>query len=365
MVLAAVVGVLGLAAATAGPYETAAAGAAPAVGGRGSGGGVGGVSGGAIWSLTWWTGTPLGPGPYIPGPSGGQAVCEWIDLGPAVAGLDAGLAQSSLPLTFWSVLQSGGHPGIWGVDQWAEAHTRNGRPTDHFDLVACRSPSQVPSSGPDIETSLPAAHPPSGGRMWVWVFWDTVPDPPPGHLPPIIGAAFARQRLPEPSLFTSPSEVGGFPRSTVVFFPTWLWIGSGIWRVYVARAAGGGYVATVWAVPVGVAWTAAWDFPAAATNPEGGVSLAPERLAEMCDGPGEPYRPGSGDAGAVSRCSFVFTEPTFGTRQPLTASIEWEVHWAFSSAAGIVGGEGVLGTVHTASSIWLRVLQIESIISAG
>lgn len=322
------------------------------------------MSGGAIWSRTWWAGTPLGPGPYIPGPSGAVGICEWLDLGPSVDDLNAGLAEASLPTTFWTALESGGHPGIWGIDEWAGQHRSHGRSTDHFDLVACPNPSQVPAPGPDIETSLPVAEPP-GGPMWIWIFWDTVPDPPPDQLPPVIGTAFARQKLPRPTPFTSPSDVGGVPDSTVVNFPTWLWIGSGIWRVYVARASGGGYVATVWAVPLGVTWTASWDFPAPADDPEGGVSLAPETLAETCAGPGEPYSAAVADPATASSCSFVFSESTFGTRQPLTASLAWSVHWALSSPSGIVGGEGDLGVVKTGSSLGLRVMQIESIISAG
>jgi hypothetical protein len=353
---AAIVAVLAAAALLVSPVTARAGG--------GGGGGGGGISGSGIWSRAWWAGSPLGPGPYTGGPGGGFAICVWLDLGPTTADLNGGLDQSSLPTSFWTKYSGGGHPGIWGVDQWADALARTGVPGAHFDLVACPNPSGVPASRSDIETSLPVAEPPSGGPRWLWIFWDTVPDPPAGRLPPIVGEAFRRTQLPRPVLSTSPSEVGGVPHATVVNFPTWLWIGSGIWRTYEARAAGGGYVATVWAYPTAVRWRAAWDFPNPRADPEGGVTFGPERLDESCAGPGVPYEP-SEAAGGSSECSFVFTQSTFGTRQRLVASVAWSVHWALSSPAGIVGGEGLLGTVATRSSLRLRVMQVESIITAG
>ncbi|MDA8038021.1 MAG: hypothetical protein M0Z69_02465 [Actinomycetota bacterium] len=341
------------------------AGTAGSAGSPGNGGGGGGISGSAIWSLTWWEGTPLGPGPYTGGPAGAAGLCIWLDLGPTLSDLNSGLSQSSLPISFWTVPQSGGHPGIWGVDEWAIERLHAGRPTDHFDLVACPRPSQVPAGGGDIETSLPGAKPPSGKERWLWLFWDTVPDPPPGALPPIVHEAFSLTELPRPTPFTSPSRIGEVSDATVVNFPTWMWVDGHIWRSYAATSAGGGYVATVWALPEAVRWRASWDFSSPVSNPQGGVTFGPEELDQLCPGPGTAYNPSNGAAAQRSDCSFVFTKSTFGTRQALSASVEWSVHWALSSPSGVIGGEGDLGTVATTSSLPLRVMQVEAVITAG
>ncbi|MGD0083011.1 MAG: hypothetical protein ABSD78_07415 [Acidimicrobiales bacterium] len=326
--------------------------------GRGSGG----ISGSAIWALAWWNGNPQGPGPYVGPPPGGQPICIWHDLGPALSDLEDGLSEASLPLTFWTGHDGGGHPGIWGVDQWAETMLRTASATDHFDLVACPNADQVPVGTPGVESDLPRAHPPSGPPLYVWLFWDTVPDPPTGSLPGIIGEAFDETHLPAPAIGTSPYEVAGVRDSTVVNLPTWLWVGPDIWHTYSATAAGGGYVATVWAVPVSVQWTSSWDFPSPSDDPEGGTTFGPEILDQVCDGPGAIYDPGS-DSPQATNCSFDFTQSTFGSDQSLQASVSWVVTWALSDSAGVVGGEGSLGTVVTTGVRPLRVMQVESVIT--
>jgi len=330
-----------------------------------AGGGYGGESGSAIWAEAWWQGSPTGPGPYTGSPSGGAGLCIWHDLGPSVADLDDGLSEASLPESFWHQPESGGHPGIWGVDEWAHTAAASGSAGDHFDLVACPSPSQVPAGGPDIETSLPRARPPGSRPLYVWVFWDTVPFPPPGGLPPLVQQAFDETGLPSPEIGTSPASVGGTPDATVVNFPTWLWIDPSVWHEYLATAEAGGYVATVWAWPSAVDWSARWDFADAGADPEGGVSDQPEVLDQSCPGPGATYDLARPAAGQATDCSFVFTESTFGTAQTLSASVVWDVHWAYSSAAGVVGGEGSFAPVETTGTRPIRVLQIESIITRG
>jgi hypothetical protein len=327
------------------------------------GGGSGGVTGHAIWATTWWNGTPEGPGPYEGTPGAGQPICIWHDLGSGVANLDGGLSEASLPVSFWKPPDGGGHPGIWGIDQWAAMVMRGGRATDHFDLVACPDTDQVPPTAGEVEADLPLAYPPKSAPLYVWLFWDTVPDPPSGHRLAIIGQALARTRLPSPGIGTSPSEVGGVIDSTVVNLPTWLWVNNGLWRTYSAFASGGGYRATVWAVPVTVQWSAAWDFPSSADDPEGGTTFGPEVLDRVCQGPGQVYNP---DAhGETTDCSFDFTQSSFGTYQRLRAAVTWDVSWALSDRAGVVGGEGSLGTIVTSASRPLRVLQVESVITGG
>jgi len=328
------------------------------------GGGSGGLSGDAVWAATWWNGSPQGPGPYLgPAPSG-EAICTWHDLGPGLSNLDDGLSEASLPLSFWKARDGGGHPGIWGVDEWAESRMRHAAETDHFDLVACPDADQVPGGGGNVEANLPQAYPPKSRPLYVWLFWDTVPDPPPGGLPGIVGEAFNETAVPSPAIGTSPSEVGGVPDSTVVNLPTWFWIDPDQWRTYSATASGGGYVATVWAVPVSVTWTAAWNFPSSRDDPEGGTTFGPEVLDLICDGPGSVYDPG-GNGDQSTGCSFDFTQSSFGTDQQLGAAVTWDVSWALSNPAGVVGGEGSLGTTVTTGSRPLRVMQVESVISEG
>jgi hypothetical protein len=330
-----------------------------------TGGGYGGESGSQIWAEAWWLGAPTGPGPYTGSPSGGVSLCSWHDLGPAVADLNNGLSEASLPLSFWSRVQSGGHPGIWGIDEWAQGLLASAHGPDHFDLVACPRASEVPSGGTDIETSLPRARPPGSRPLYVWIFWDTVPDPPAGGLPPVIEQAFRKTGLGIPSIGTSPDTIGGVTNATVVNFPTWLWIDSAIWREHSATAEAGGYVATVWAWPTAVHWSAHWDFADKSSNPEGGVSFEPESLDQSCQGPGTVYDLANAATTQSTDCSFTFTQSTFGTTQTLSASVVWDVTWAYSSPSGVVGGEGTLGPVETTGTRPITVLQIESVITRG
>jgi hypothetical protein len=344
---------------------TVALAAFPAIAAAGIGGGSGGLTGGAIWAEAWWQGAPTGPGPWVPGASGGRVVCVWHDLGPTLLALNTGLSEASIPKSFFSAPQGGGHPGIWGVDAWALARSRRGPSYGHFDLIACSNASGVPQNGGDVDTVLPLAYPPHTTPKIIWLFWDDVPDPPSQALPPVVHAAFAMTHLPVPTLHTSPSELAGTPDATVVNFPTWLWVGSGIWHTYYAVAEAGGYVATVWAIPESVHWSASWDFPNPADDPEHGTTLGAEVLDKTCAGPGAAYNPGLPASTQQSACTFDFADSTFGTRQRLSATVTRSVYWALSSPSGVVGGEGSLGTAETAGSIGLRVLQVESILTRG
>lgn len=328
------------------------------------GGGSGGTSGGAIWAKTWWNGNPQGPGPYVGEPPGGVAICIWHDLGPGLSDLNLGLSEASLPLSFWKKPNGGGHPGIWGVDQWADARLKHSTASDHFDLVACPDENQVPLGEPDVETNIPLATPPKSNPYYVWLFWDTVENPPSGGLPPLIGEAFDETNLPAPPIETSPAEVGGVGDSTVVNLPTWLWVNGDTWHTYEAVAAGGGLVATVWATPVSVRWTTAWNYNSPTDDPEHATTFGPEVLDQVCSGPGVAYDL-SGAANQTTYCSFDFTQSTYGNYVNLRASVTWDVYWALSDSQGVVGGEGHLTPVVTTSNRPLRVLQVESVIASG
>jgi hypothetical protein len=81
----------------------------------GNGGGAG-STGSTIWSSVWWFGSPLGPGPYTGGASGGIELCAWHDIGSSLTGLNNALAGAGLPASFWTPPRGGGYPGIWSVD---------------------------------------------------------------------------------------------------------------------------------------------------------------------------------------------------------------------------------------------------------
>ena len=330
---------------------------------QGNGGGAG-SSGGTIWSWVWWPGSPLGPGPYTGGAADGLGLCVWHDVGSSLSNLNGALAGAGLPPSFWAAPRGGGYPGIWSVDLWGAALLRRAEPSAHFDLVACPRPDQVPPSGDDVESDMPPAAA-TGQVVHLWIFWDTVPDPSASNLPPLIYEALARAALPSPTIATSPSSVDDFADATIVNFPTWLWIDAPPWRTVTAEATGGGLVATVWATPLSVAWRSGWDFPVPRDDPERGITFSPESLNLVCAGPGVSYDVMLSPAAQSTACESVFTQSTFGTYQSLQASISWQVNWALSDDAGVVGGEGRFADSVTSSTRPLRVLQVESVITEG
>jgi hypothetical protein len=201
--------------------------------------------------------------------------------------------------------------------------------------------------------------------MYLWIFWDTVPDPSASNLPPLINAALARAKLPSPIISTSPSSIDEFTDATIVNFPTWLWIHAQDWTMVKATATGGGLVATVWATPMSVTWRSGWSFPDPSDDPERGVTFVPESLDLVCPGPGSSYDGSLPPAAQATACESIFTQSTFGTYQGLEASISWQVNWALSDDAGVVGGEGLLANSVTSATRPLRVLQVESVITQG
>jgi hypothetical protein len=313
----------------------------------------------------WWLGNPEGPGPDTGGIAGGLDVCVWHDVGSSMGDLNDALGNAGLPTSFWETPRSGGHPGIWAVDLWAGRLLLRADEADHFDLVACPSAGQIPPTGAGVESDLPFDKTPKGTVMHLWIFWDTVPNLPHPDLNPLISVARARAQLPSPVISTSPSSIDQFEDATIVNFPTWFWIKPSAWRTVRATAAGGGFVATVWATPTKVTWRSSWSFPAPGDDPEGGVTLLPESLDLVCAGPGKAYDGSLPAAAQATRCETVFTQSTFGTYRPLEASISWQLHWAFSGEAGVVGGEGFLAGSQSAGKRPLRVLQVESVITSG
>ncbi|MGO9299347.1 MAG: hypothetical protein ACLP1E_08595 [Acidimicrobiales bacterium] len=350
--------------ATATPARAAAPASAFARAAAGNGGGAG-STGSSIWSSVWWLGSPLGPGPYTGGAADGLELCVWRDIGSSVSSLNSDLTTAGLPASFWTPPRGGGYPGIWSVDLWGAALSKRAESSDHFDLVACPRPEQVPPTGGDVESNMPPAVTATGEAMYLWIFWDTVPDPSVSSLPPLIYEALAKAELPSPIISTSPSSIDEFTDATIVNFPTWLWIDASGWRTITAIATGGGLVATVWATPMNVAWHSEWNFPEPRGDPEGGITFFPESLNLVCAGPGASYDRLLSPAAQATACESIFTQSTFGTYQPLEASISWQVNWALSDDAGVVGGEGLLADSVTSATRPLRVLQVESVITQG
>ncbi len=334
----------------------------------GNGGGYGG-SGGTIWAATWWDGNPQGPGPGSPPQSGGQAVCSWLDVGPTLSDMTSALATAGLPAWFWPVSNSGYGPGAYQVIKWAirirEAQGSKSEPGAHFDIVACPSPGMVPGMLGNAYTQLPVATPPSGQPEYVWIYWDVVPDPgSPGTFPEI-GRAYQSVPLPALAIDTSPSTIDGIPHASVVNFPTWLWLEPQEWQTLEATATGGGLTATVWATPVSVTWTASWDFTSPAQDPQQAVNQLPTALDLECDGPGTPYGLGASPTAPSPTCGTTFTQSTFGKSTTLTATVKWSVTWSLVGTGGIVGGEGTLAPIIRTATVPLRVVQIESVVSAA
>jgi hypothetical protein len=114
-----------------------------------------------------------------------------------------------------------------------------------------------------------------------------------------------------------------------------------------------------------VAWHSEWNFPEPRDDPEGGITFLPESLNLVCAGPGASYDRLLSPAAQATACESIFTQSTFGTYQPLEASISWQVNWALSDDAGVVGGEGLLADSVTSATRPLRVLQVESVITQG
>ncbi len=154
-------------------------------------------------------------------------------------------------------------------------------------------------------------------------------------------------QLPAPTLGLDPSG------TTVVNFPTWLWIDASLWHSYSVTASAGPVSATAVANPVSVRWTTG----------DGAVVI--------CDGPGVPYDTGEPAALQATSCDHVYAETSSGQPSPdgdpndaafaVVATVSWSVEW---SAQGAPGG-GSLPPLSTSSSAPLRVEQIESLFAGG
>ncbi len=153
--------------------------------------------------------------------------------------------------------------------------------------------------------------------------------------------------LPAPIVNLNPSAF------SIVNLSSWLWIDPQTWHSFRATATAGGVSATAIATPVSVSWSMG------------------DGHTVVCDGPGTPYDPTIPDAAQSTACSYAFPESSAGRPSAdgdsndgafdVTATITWTVSW---SATGAPGG-GQLPSLHTGSTVPVRVEQVESVGTAG
>jgi hypothetical protein len=95
------------------------------------------------------------------------------------------------------------------------------------------------------------------------------------------------------------------------------------------------------------------------------VNQLPTSLDLVCHGPGTPYAPGASPTSPSPTCGTTFTQSTFGSWTTLRAEVKWSVSWSLTGTGGIVGGEGTLPQLVSTATVPLRVVQIESVVSAA
>jgi hypothetical protein len=150
--------------------------------------------------------------------------------------------------------------------------------------------------------------------------------------------------LPPPSIELNPASF------SVVNLPSWLAIAPAQWHPFTATATAGGVTVSAVATPVSVTW-----------NMGDGAGIV------HCDGPGTAYNPSLSESVQIPSCTYTYKRSSDG--QPsvdgnpndgafrVTATVTWTVTWA---AVGEPGG-GTLPSLQTASTVGVRVEQVESV----
>jgi len=180
---------------------------------------------------------------------------------------------------------------------------------------------------------------------WVPTSPAAPPAPAAGGVSPMAAAAKAESSivLPAPTIMVNPVDF------SVVNLPTWLAVDPALWHVFEATATVGGVSATAVATPETVTWSMG----------DGGVV--------HCEGPGTQYNPGLAADLQSTSCAYTYRRSSFGEPSvdgnpndrafPVTATVTWKVTWTTIGAPG--GGD--LPSLQTASSLAVRVEQVESI----
>lgn len=214
-----------------------------------------------------------------------------------------------------------------------------------------------PGSNPDGAWYFRQCSGPNYAHFSETVLWLSPPaansPPPAAAVPPVPGSAGAAAasllRLPSPILGMNPSATG------YVNLPEWLWVDPVMWHPFTTAASAcsvsGCSSASATATPVEVAWTMG----------NGAVV--------DCNGPGTAYNPAVPVADQTPSCSYTYAETSLGQASPdgnpndaayrVTATVVWSVTWSAD------GTTGTLPDLTTSASTWLRVAQIQSVVTAG
>lgn len=209
-----------------------------------------------------------------------------------------------------------------------------------FCNYSLHAPSTEDPSGDPAEPLQPAAGDQVALYCWDsstgqlaeawWVTYDPAnPFGPIGAAQRALEDARRQLVLPEPEIHLAP------PRDTpqLVGVPSWFWVGD--WSDRQTSAAVAGVVSTVTARPVSVRW-----------DPGDGTG------AFVCDGTGEPWRPGAG--AERPPCGHTYTSSGPVT---VTATITWETSWSATTGEG-----GALEPLTTTATWPVAVRQAQAVI---
>lgn len=149
--------------------------------------------------------------------------------------------------------------------------------------------------------------------------------------------AAAALDLPEPTIHMNPED------DQVVQLASWLWVPAAQWEPRRVSASAGPVTSTVTATPARLVW-----------DMGNGDHV-------FCDGPGTPYRTSLATQDDTSGCRYTYRHSSAG--QPgdayqVTATIEWEVTW---TATGAAGG-GSLGSIEMSTTQPVRVSEIQALV---
>ncbi len=168
---------------------------------------------------------------------------------------------------------------------------------------------------------------------------DLIPVPrggPPVDATVLRDEAIDRLVLPGPAVAMNP------PGEHVVHIESWLWIDDAIWATHSRSASAGGVTTTVEATPRRVIWDM------------GNGDTA------ICEGPGTPYDPARSAHEQATECSYMYQHSSAeqpGEAYQVTATVEWEVSWSVTGAAG----GGALPAMLTTSSTAVRVAEMQAL----
>lgn len=148
--------------------------------------------------------------------------------------------------------------------------------------------------------------------------------------------AIDRLVLPNPTAAMNP------PSEQVVHIESWLWLDDEIWAPQSQSASAGAVTTTVTARPK----RAIWDMG-------NGDSV-------VCDGPGTAYDPARPSVEQATDCSYTYRHSSAeqpGEAYEVTATIEWEISWTVTGAAG----GGALPPMFTTAPMAVRVAEMQAL----